>query len=570
MAENPQAAHRVPLHGSTKHARPEYKSVGPANPKEVVRVAIKVRAKKACPDPAVQGALLPIERAAPTAYADHVADYGADQADIDKVVQFAKAHNLTVVEADAGQRMVVVTGTVADANAAFGTDLQTFESKETGRTYRGRTGEIQIPASLTGVVTVVTGLDNRRMVKRKTIGAHAGVAAGPTSFFPPELARIYNFPTDLDGTGQCIGLLEFGGGFDVNDLKTYFKNDLHAFGIKEPSIKAVSVDGTQNDPNDPDIPPEQRADPEVMLDIEVAGAIAPGAKIAVYFSSFTERGWVEAITKAVHDPVNRPSVLSVSWGFAEQEDLGGGFSFSPAVMDDIDLTLKEAANLNVTVILAAGDDGSIDGSFPDGGVAVHVDFPASSPNVLSVGGTTLQTDDNNQVTDEVVWGNGIRDDGPGHGSTGGGVSEHFTRPPWQAAADVPTSHSTGFAGRGVPDVAAAADGAYTVRFSGQPIRGEGGTSASAPLWGALIALINQRLATMPGSKAAGYFNPLIYNTLGKTTAFKDITSGSNDAHNNLDGAYTAGPGWDACSGWGSPNGKELLRALTGGGTDPQQ
>ncbi len=258
---------------------------------------------------------------------------------------------------------------------------------------------------------------------------------------------------------------------------------MSGFGIAEPSIQAVSADGTQNDPNDPSIPPEDRADGEVMLDIEVAGAIAPGAKIAVYFSSFTERGWVEAITKAVHDTRNKPSVISVSWGFAEQEDVGGGFSFSPAVMDDVDMTLKEAANLHKTVLLAAGDDGSIDGSFPDGGTAVHVDFPASSPHVLSVGGTTLVTDDNNQVTDEVVWGNGIRDDGPGKGSTGGGVSEHFPLPPWQADANVPPSATTGFAGRGLPDVAAAADGAYTVRFSGQPVVGEGGTSAAAPLWG---------------------------------------------------------------------------------------
>ena len=571
MAEKPPAAaHRVPLRGSMKHVRPSFEAVGPADPNEVVRIAIKIRPKNPLPDPAIQGAMLPTQRPAPQTYAQHVANYGADPADIDKVVQFAKAHNLTVVEADAGQRMVVVKGTVKDVSAAFGTELQMYHSKKTGHTYRGRVGEVQIPAALAGIVTVVTGLDNRRLVKRGV--RHANPAAvdesAVVSFFPPQLAQIYNFPTDLDGTGQCIGLLEFGGGFDTNDLKTYFQQDLNGFGIAEPSIQAVSADGTQNDPNDPSIPPEDRADGEVMLDIEVAGAVAPGAKIVVYFSSFTERGWVEAITKAVHDTRNQPSVISVSWGFAEQEDAGGGFSFTPAVMDDIDMTLKEAANLHKTVLLAAGDDGSIDGSFPDGGTAVHVDFPASSPNVLSVGGTTLVTDDNNQVTDEVVWGNGIRADGPGKGSTGGGVSEHFPLPPWQADANVPPSATTGFAGRGLPDVAAAADGAYTVRFSGQPVVGEGGTSAAAPLWGALIAMINQKLATIPGSTPVGYFNPLLYKMLGKSNAFKDITSGTNDAHGNLGGAYTAGPGWDACSGWGSPNGKNLLLALTGGASPP--
>jgi kumamolisin len=565
-----------------KYVRPSFEAVGPADPNEVLRIAIKVRPRSAIPDPAIQGAMLPTQRPAPQSYAQHVATYGADPADIDKVVQFAKDHNLTVVESDAGQRMVVVRGTVKDVCAAFGTSLEMYHSKATGHTYRGRVGELQVPAALAGIVTVATGFDNRRLVKRG--GRHGRVKAKPgagataiaaaravdesavVSFFPPQLARIYNFPTDLDGTGQCIALLEFGGGFDTNDLKTYFQNDLKDFGIAEPSIQAVSADGTQNDPNDPNIPPEDRADGEVMLDIEVAGAMAPGAKIAVYFSSFTERGWVEAITKAVHDTTNHPSVISISWGFAEQED-AGGFSFSQAVMDDIDTTLKEAANLHKTVLLAAGDDGSIDGDFPDGGTVVHVDFPASSPHVLSVGGTTLVTDGdtNNQVTDEVVWSNGIRSDGPGHGSTGGGISEHFPRPAWQAEANVPASASTGFAGRGVPDVAAVADGAYTVRFGGRPILGEGGTSAAAPLWAALIAMINQKLATIPGATPVGYFNPLLYNTLGRSNAFKDITSGTNDAHGNLRGAYTAGPGWDACSGWGSPNGKNLLRSLTGGG-----
>jgi kumamolisin len=326
------------------------------------------------------------------------------------------------------------------------------------------------------------------------------------------------------------------------------------------------VDGTPNDPNDPAIPIRDRADPEVMLDIEVAGAVAPGARLVVYFAQFTERGWVEAITKAVHDEVNRPSVISISWGFAEFED-AGTVTFTPQVMEDINRTLREAALLGVTVIVAAGDDGSCDGVL-DGNV--HVDFPSSSPFVLACGGTTLFTQ-NGRITDEVVWGDGIRADSDQdrlpHGSTGGGVSEHFDLPPWQQGngIEVPPSASTNFAGRGVPDVAAVADGrtGYTIRVFGQDVTGEGGTSAVAPLWAGLIARINQQLAQMPGAKAVGYFNPLLYQKLGPTSAFNDITRGSNDAHGDL-GAYSAGPGWDPCTGWGSPNGVNLLLALTGG------
>lgn len=309
-----------------------------------------------------------------------------------------------------------------------------------------------------------------------------------------------------------------------------------------------------------------------MLDIEIVGAIAPGSRIAVYFAEFTERGWLEAITKAVHDTVNRPSVISISWGFAEFET-AGTVTFTPAVMDEINRTLREAASLNVTVIVAAGDDGSVDGVTDATGKLdnqVHIEFPSSSPFVLSCGGTTLNTSDG-QIIDEVVWSDGLRHDTQldrkPHGSTGGGVSEHFPIPPWQASSSIkiPTSASTGFAGRGVPDVAAVADPrtGYAVRYFNTDTV-QGGTSAAAPLWAGLIARINQQLARMPGAKSVGFINPILYQQIGPTSAFNDITSGTNDAHGQFGGAYTAGLGWDACTGWGSPNGAKFHLALTGG------
>jgi kumamolisin len=552
----------VHLPGSERKPRPRFTIERPADPAEVIRIVMKVRPKAFVPDPAVIGAMLPTQRPAPPSREEFAAKYGAEPADIAKVVAFAKAHGFEVVEAVAANRMVVLKGTVKQANAAFGTELHMYRCEESGETYRGRVGELRIPADLQGIVTVVTGLDNRRLAKRRApaVQEHAEAPTerriAPTSFFPTQLAQLYNFPSNLDGTGQCIGLLEFGGGFDTGDLATYFAE----IPVTEPSVTAISVDGTQNDPNDPSVPIDQRADPEVMLDIEVAGSVAPGANIAVYFAQFTESGWVEAITKAIHDTVNNPSVISVSWGFPEFED-AGTVTFTAQVMDDIDLTLKAAATMGVTVILASGDDGSIDGVL-DG--AVHVNFPASSPNVLCCGGTRIGVS-GTTIQQEVVWSNGIRADGPGKGSTGGGVSEHFPLPAWQTGPgiSVPASASTGFVGRGLPDVAAVADpnSGYKIRVFGEDTV-SGGTSAATPLWAALIALINQQLATMPGAKAVGYFNPLLYRGIGATSAFDDIIKGTNDAHNNLGGAYTAGPGWDACSGWGTPNGKNLLAALT--------
>jgi kumamolisin len=317
-------------------------------------------------------------------------------------------------------------------------------------------------------------------------------------------------------------------------------------------VTSVSVDGTQNSPG-------SDADYEVVLDIEVAGAAAPGAAIVVYFAQFTEAGWVEALTKAVHDTANNPSVLSVSWGYPELED-AGTVAWTAQVMDEVSTVLAEAAQLGVTIILAAGDDGSIDG-VTDG--AVHVDFPASSPNVLACGGTTLQAP-SQAWQSEIVWNRGIRSQGAGHGATGGGVSEHFPVPAWQtsSSAQVPVSVTTGFKGRGLPDVAAVADAntGYYQFINGQAIT-DGGTSAAAPLWAGLIARFNQSLSQATAGARVGYWNPVLYASVGSSGAFHDITVGNNDALGDLNGAYTAGTGWDACSGWGTPQGAALLSKL---------
>jgi kumamolisin len=204
----------------------------------------------------------------------------------------------------------------------------------------------------------------------------------------------------------------------------------------------------------------------------------------------------------------------------------------------MDGALADAAVLGVTVTVAAGDDGSSDGA-PDG--QPHVDFPASSPHALACGGTRLQANPTTgEVISETVWNNGA-----GRGATGGGVSEAFDRPSWQGAAGVPLQH--GKPGRGVPDVAAVADPqtGYRVRVDGIDAV-IGGTSAVAPLWAALVTRLAQA-----AQRRLGLVQPLLY---GIPRGFRDITAGSN-------GAFTAGPGWDACTGLGVPDGAGLLTAL---------
>ena len=255
----------------------------------------------------------------------------------------------------------------------------------------------------------------------------------------------------------------------------------------------------------------------------------------MYFAPNTDAGFLDAINQAVNDTVNKPSILSISWGGPES-------SWTAQSLQSFNSALQAAAAVGVSVCVAAGDDGSTDG-VTDG--EDHVDFPASSPYALACGGTTLKIS-GSTISSEVVWNDLSSNDG----ATGGGVSGTFPIPTWQANANVPPStNPSGFAGRGMPDVAGDADPAtgYQIEADGQSFA-VGGTSAVAPLWAGLIALFNQSQG-----KSLGYLNPTLYQNVGESGgAFHDITSGNN-------GDYKAAVGWDPCTGWGSPNGAARSR-----------
>jgi kumamolisin len=435
------------------------------------------------------------------------------------VTAFATSAGLSVVESSAARRSVVVSGTVAQLTAAFRVDLRRF-SNPTG-TFRGRVGTIAVPSSIADVVTGVFGLDERPQARAQFHIAHP--RAVETSFTPLQLGALYGFPGAADGSGETIAIIELGGGYPATDLTAYFS----ALGIKKPSVSSVGVDGGANKPGGG----ANSADGEVELDIEVAGALAPGAKIVVYFAPNTDQGFLDAITTAVHDTTHKPSVISISWGSAESD-------WTAQATANFDAAFADAATLGVTVCVASGDGGSADGT-TDG--KAHVDFPASSPHVLACGGTTLRAN-GTAIASETVWND------PGDGATGGGISDVFAIPAWQANANIPPSANAGArVGRGVPDVAGDADPAtgYNVRVDGSDTV-IGGTSAVAPLWAALIARLNQ-LAKKP----LGLVNPMLY---ANPSLLRDITSGSN-------GAYSARAGWDPCTGLGSPDGAKLA-ALT--------
>jgi len=428
--------------------------------------------------------------------------HGTDPADIEAVESFAATHHLSVVRVNAGARTIVLAGPLRSLVKAFGTDVE---------------GSFRIPGSLLDKVIAVLGFDERSTAasyhqqwKRRTHRFFGNQRA--QSFTPVEVAQAYQFPPNK-GKSQTIALIELGGGFKTSDLSAYWKH----MGLNNVETIAVSVDGAANQPTGDASGP----DGEVALDIEVAGAVAPEARLAVYFAPNTDRGFLDAINAAIHDTAHKPSVISISWGAPENQ-------WTPQTMNAFNAAFQDAALLGITVCAASGDNGSSDGE-SDG--AAHVDFPASSPWVLACGGTRLIAK-GNKIQSETAWND----------HTGGGVSAHFSKPSYQAAIPIP--------GRGVPDVAGNADPAsgYRILVDGKT-RIVGGTSAAAPLWAGLIALLNEQLG-----KNLGWLHPQLYGTISQHKALHDVTSGTNEA-------YRAQTGWDACTGLGSPNGQAILALL---------
>jgi len=517
MATTSQS-HLIP--GSSPAALAGAVALGPVDPEQNIEITVSLRPSPAAAPLDLQSAAAPeLKSRRYLSRHQFAQSHAASADDISAVSDFANRCGITVISSSAAQRRMVLAGSAAAMNAAFGVQLQDYEYPD--GSYRGHAGALSVPAELAGVVQGVFGLDDRPIARPKfqrlNVDSLAQAAAANISFTPPQLAQFYNFPTGLDGAGQCIGIIELGGGSRPRDITAYFRD----LGIAPPVVKTISVDHGKNRPTT-----ASSADGEVMLDIEVAGAIAPKAIIAVYFAPNTERGFLDAITTAVHDRVNQPSVISISWGAAES-------GWSGQAMTAFEQAFADAAAMGVTVLCASGDNGSDDGV---GDGQAHVDFPASAPHATGCGGTHIAL--NNGVSTETVW-----NDGPGS-ATGGGFSAIFPRPDYQSGLD------KSITARGVPDVAGDADPAsgYKVRVDGQNLV-FGGTSAVAPLWAGLVALINQQLGY-----SVGFLNPLLYGPLQGRGATRDITVGGN-------GAQQAGAGWDACTGWGSPDGGNLLNAL---------
>jgi kumamolisin len=524
----------VPVPGSTRSEFAAERLLGPVAASTSLEMTLVLRRRAGVPPEAFAGP--PLTR---TELGER---YGADPADLEAVTRELEAGGAEIISADPITRLVRVRGSAEVLSGMFGTSLQQARlGADDAAIVRVRSGELVASPTLSSVLIGALGLDNRPQAQARYRVARAGAEA--VSYTPLEIAAAYSFP-EGDGTGQTIAIIELGGGFAQSDLDSYFGG----LGLTPPTVTAVGVDGATNqagqDPNG--------ADGEVLLDIEVAGAVAPAARQLVYFAPNSDAGFVDAITQAAHASPT-PTAMSISWGQSEDQ-------WSAQARTSMDNAVADAVLLGVTVTAAAGDSGSTDNETQG---APHVDFPASGPHALACGGTTLRLDSSGAVSTEVVWNDGDPSNPTGGGSTGGGISTAFPVPAWQAGAGVPVRAGgaggtggvggPGTAGRGVPDVAGNADPqtGYQVLVDGQ-VGVIGGTSAVSPLLAGLVCRLAQNLG-----RPLGLLQPAIYAAAAPgvaTPGFRDITSGSN-------GAYSATTGWDACTGLGVPDGTALLDVL---------
>ena len=570
----------IAVTGSERAPVPGARIIGPVGDDETIDITLRLRHAK--PANAARVYRTGVRRAtdtAPLTREQLAAIVGADEADVNAVEAFVLAHGLTVGRVSLAERTMHVRGPASAMRAAFGVNLE--RAKVAGRTFRQRTGDVNIAGDLKDIVTGVFGLDDRSqagphfkrlrgLAQPNAAMAQPHAAAQPNAatphvtfngYVPADLSRAYEFPV-ATGAGQCIALIELDGGFKPTDIAKYFA----AIRTKAPRVIAIGVDGASNAPTgNPDGP-----DGEVVLDIEVAGGVAPGATIAVYFAPNTDRGFLDAISLAVHDTRLRPTVISISWGAPESQ-------WTQQSMHAMEQLFQEAAALGVPVFVASGDNGAKDGT-----TSLQVDFPAASPSAIACGGTRLDISNGKRVG-ETVW-----NDGKSGGATGGGFSKHFNAPAFQSPYIGTTTGR-----RGVPDVSANADPetGYRVMLDDQWFI-IGGTSAVAPLMAGLIARCNEkgkrslrdlqaRLYGTPATRATrkvarmgsgrrkedkmlAAATQAASATTGTSVPvyFTDITQGNNRSGSRGAG-FIAKTGWDACTGLGVPIGTALLENLWG-------
>src|SRR5271165_5106368 len=330
------AADRRVLANSLHHLPPGSVAKRKTNTNKWIELTLGVRRRQKLPDLAALDTQHPAQRRYLTR--DRLrTEFGSDPAAVEKIEKFAADHHLVVICDEPASARLGLAGTACNVGSAFGVKLFDYSHPTLGD-FHARSGPVTLPTDVADAITGVFGLNTHRVMHRLPrargkADAVTSMARANPYFVPTELAGIYNFP-DANASSQCIGLLEFGGGVEQSDVTAYF----HRIGVPAPGIQIVPVDGVSTDPSaDPD------STGEVMLDIDVAGALAGGAKVAVYFSTFDEKGLVDILSAVINDSANDPSVVSVSWGWDENQPFNNGILWSAAAIEHVNHSLLAVA-----------------------------------------------------------------------------------------------------------------------------------------------------------------------------------------------------------------------------------
>jgi len=453
------------------------------------------------------------------------ARFGPTLPDYIALIRFARANGLTLVDVPVNRLVVDVEGPVANIESAFHVTLGVYQHPTESRTFYAPDREPAVDLDVP--LLHISGLDNFTLPHAKNIRASqestlesgdAGKATGSGphgQFIVSDMRAAYYGSGSLDGAGQSVGLFEYAG-YEISDVKTYFKNLNQSLNVP---VKGVSLNGAHLG-----CPPKSCDDSEQVLDIEMTISMAPGLDQVVVYVGNSD---VSIFNRMAAD--NTSKQLSCSWGWSDDES-------------SIDPIFKEMAAQGQTVFVATGDNGSA--------TPGDVVWPADDPYITAVGGTDLTTTGPGGAwKSETGW----------NGSAGMPSKNKVPIPSYQKIAGVINSLNHGSKTlRNIPDVAAEANTNQYSCYDGGCFGGNGGTSYAAPQWAGLTALANQQ-AIAGGGTALGFLNPALY-AIGTGSSydsdFHDITSGSN-------GKYSAVTGFDLVTGWGSPNGPNLIDSFAG-------
>jgi kumamolisin len=493
--------------------------------------------------------------------------FSPTQSQVDDVVKFLTTSGITVEQVYANRLLIQASGTVGQLEQAFHVTINRYQSPSTtpgstmpAATYFSNDRDPSIPAALSPVVETVIGLNTLTAYRSHLLrdapvvpppGQPPVQPPGPTPvptqpaqlpLTPRDIATVYNFPNANNKRPAAIGTRQYSGKgvnlaivtalvYDPAEVEAYWKQ---SGVVRHGTVTDINVGTPGKDLGD-----------ETTLDLELAGAQAPGANIKMYIAAAPAMLFFTiTYARVVND--NNADVMSVSWGLCE-DHVGARL-----IQTDTRI-FREAAVQGIALFSSAGDDGAYDcgakpaspGTPAPPGTpatpttpALAVDYPSSSPYVTAVGGTSLLEKDGVRVS-EVVWKKG-----------GGGISTSQDLPLWQVAPTLPPGNL-----RATTDISLDADPhtGYTYYFQGKWER-IGGTSASTPTWAALWTLVLQATGQRVGS--ANYYVYRMGSLKEYHQLFYDVTQGNNGA--DVGPGYSAGPGWDIPSGWGTPNGAAIV------------